>query len=199
MKATKFRFMRCVTRFCPIAALMLTMLVLIVSATTAVAQTPVFVPGNAGGCFGNPVDECNHPFVAAIAASGPGTITVTYVSGLVVYDSNGDSTGPNGVPCRCGGQTPLNEGRGLGLANGYKESAALIGVFVPQSRVLRKRFTAIDGTKNAAKVGIMPGYLFFIGTGKSFPVSEAGTLFLGINDMIVGDNSGGFNVTVSVQ
>jgi hypothetical protein len=43
---------------------------------------------------------------------------------------------------------------------------------------------AIDGTKGAALVGIMPGGLFFIGTGKTFSVT-AGTLFLRINDTLV--------------
>jgi hypothetical protein len=74
---------------------------------------------------------------------------------------------------------------------------ALIGVFVPQSRVQKTGFSPIDGTKGVAKVGIMPCNLFFIGTGKTFPVSEAGTLYLGINDWYVGDNGGGFNVTVT--
>lgn len=48
-----------------------------------------------------------------------------------------------------------------------------------------KGFLAIDGTKGAALVGIMPGGLFFIGTGKTFSVTEAGTLFLRINDTLV--------------
>ena len=39
--------------------------------------------------------------------------------------------------------------------------------------------------------------LFLIGTGKTFRVSEAGTLFLGINDCWVGDNGGGFTVTIT--
>jgi hypothetical protein len=43
----------------------------------------------------------------------------------------------------------------------------------------------------------MPDGLFLIGAGKTFSVSEAGTLFLGINDCEVSDNSGGFNVTVT--
>jgi hypothetical protein len=44
-------------------ALLLTMLVLTVG-VTATAQTSVFVPGNASGCFGNPSGGCQ-PFVAA--------------------------------------------------------------------------------------------------------------------------------------
>jgi hypothetical protein len=196
MKATNFTFFRRVKAFCPSTTMMLTVLVLIVANATTAAQTNVFVPGNASGCFGYPADECV-PLVAALTVGGPGTITVTYVTGLVTYDSEGDATGPNGVPCKCGGQTPLNEARGIGLPRRYQKSAALMGVFVPQARVQRVGFNALDGTKNATRVGIMPGYLFFIGTGKTFSVSEPGTLFLGINDMVVGDNGGGFNVTVT--
>ena len=134
----------------------------------------------------------------ALTVSGPGTITVTYVSGTVT-DTGGVNTGPNGVPWTTGGaQAPLQEAHGT-LVKKITNLDALIGVFIPQSRVQKSGFSAIDGTKGVAKVGIMPGHLFFVGTGKTFPVSEAGTLFLGINDMGVGDNGGGFNVTVSAQ
>jgi hypothetical protein len=198
MKATRFTFFRRVTAFCPSAAQMFTMLVLIVAATTAAAQTNVFVPGNASGHFGNPSDRVV-PFVTALTVSGPGTITVTYVSGMVTWNFNGDSTGPNGTLCTVckGSQAPLGEAHGIGLFKNVPRLAALIGVFVSQSRVQRVGFSALDGTKAVTKVGITPGCLFFIGTGKTFSVSEAGTLFLGINDFIVGDNSGGFNVTVT--
>jgi hypothetical protein len=196
MKTAKCTFFRRVTGLCSSAALMLTMLVLIVAATTTAAQN-VFVPGNTNGCFGNAVDQCV-PLVAALTVSGPGTITVTYVSGTVT-DAGGINTGPNGVPLPASGyQVPLQEARGVALKR-VAHADALIGVFVPQSRVQKAGFSALDGTKNVAPVGIMPNKLFFIGTGKTFPVSQAGTLFLGINDCWVGDNGGGFNVTVSVQ
>ena len=177
------------------------LLAVFVAATTIVAhaQTQVFVPGTASGNFGNPSDQIN-PLVTALTVTGPGTITVTYVSGLVNW-RGADTTGPNGVSCRRRGrdqQWPLQEKHGVGLATGYR-IGALMGAFVPASRVNRAGFQAIDGTKNNAKLGIMPGNLFFIGTGKTFPVTEAGTLYLGINDDILGDNGGGFNVTVSVQ
>lgn len=197
MKAAKFAFLRRVTGFCSSAALMLTMLVLIVSATTAAAQTPVFVPGNVSGCFGNPDTGCSVPLVRALTVSGPGTITVTYVSGMVNW--GGGDVGPNGGPYVNGDgfQFPLQEARGIASNKKLGNIAALFGVFVPQSRVQRAGFSALDGTKNVTKVGIMPCNLFFIGTGKTFPVSEAGTLYLGINDWYVGDNGGGFNVTVT--
>ena len=167
--------------------------------TTAHAQNQVFVPGNASGFFGNPADEIN-PLVAGITVTGPGTITVTYVSG-VVYDAGCGSNGcgPTGAKWKMNGaQSPLQEAKGVS-GGAIHNLDALIGVFVPASRVNRSGFNPVDGTKDVTKVGIMPNGLFFIGTGISLPVTEAGTLYLGINDWGVGDNSGGFNVDVSVQ
>jgi len=181
-----------------------TLLLLFVAAATiaAPAQTQVFVPGNASGYFGNPTDYV-FPFVPAITVDGAATITVTYIDGIVTWDTAGDTTGPDGTSaCKAckGQQPPLNEAHGLGEIPNITHLCALIGAFVPQSRVQDHRgFTAVDGTKNIARVGIMPGTLFFIGEGKTFEVDEAGTLFLGINDTAVFDNSGGFNVEVSVQ
>jgi len=174
--------------------------VLFVAGITVVAnaQTTVFVPGTASGCFGNDAGGVCVPFVAALTVNGPGTVTVTYVSGAVIWDLYGDTADPNGVVCTwCqDGQPPLDESRGIAQQK-IKRLAALIGVFVPQSRVQHSGFQAIDGTKNAAPVGIMPGGLFFIGTGKTIEVTQAGTLFLGINDWWVGDNGGGFTVEVT--
>ena len=165
------------------------------------AQTPVFVPGNATGCFGSPDGGCA-PFVAALSVSGPGMITVTYISGTVIWDGNpDDATGPNGTSCLCTGQQfPLDEARGIGLQGGNVQNlGALIGIFVPQYRAGHKGFSAFDGTKNQAPIGIMPNDMFFVGTGKAVAVNNAGTLFLGINDTEADDNSGGFTVTVSAQ
>jgi hypothetical protein len=176
-------------------ALLLTMLVL-TAGVTATAQTSVFVPGNASGCFGNPSGGCQ-PFIVAMTVSGPGAITVTYDSGLVTWQQ-GSTAGPDGASCFCATQQlPLNESHGIGLISHFTKVAALIGVFVPQSRVTRSGFHALDGTKDITHVGIRPGSLFFVGTGITFTANEAGTLFLGINDSTVSDNSGGFNVTVS--
>ena len=163
------------------------------------AQTQVLVSGTTNGAFGNPIDQAV-PFVSALTVDGPGTITVTYVSGTVT-DVDGEH-GPNGEDFKCGQysiQTPLQEAHGV-AGGKCKYVDALIGVFVPQTRVQDRRgFNPIDGTKNLTRVGIMPGWLFLIGESKSFPVKQAGTLYLGINDMIVGDNGGGFNVEVSFQ
>ena len=183
-----------VTTFFSSAALILT--ILIFAAPITAAQTNVFVPGNTNGCFGSGIDECN-PLVAALTVDGPGTITITYVSGIVT-DVDGN-IGPNGGPCPTGcAQLPLEEARGITGMN-IQNLCALIGVFIPQDRAQHAGFKPIDGTKNLTRVGILPRGLFFVGTGKTFQVTEPGTLFLGINDNWVGDNGGGFNVTVSVQ
>ena len=58
----------------------LVLLLFVATATVAAtAQTQVFVPGNASGYFGNPVD-LRAPMVPAITVSGPGTITVTMLT-----------------------------------------------------------------------------------------------------------------------
>lgn len=179
-------------------AILPTMLVVIVGAATTVAcaQKQVFVPGYASGYFGNPAD-ITRPLVPAIEVRGPATIKVSYVSGTL-FDGGVIDTGPNGVPWNnAGAQTPLQEADGV--ADGTVDNIdSLIGAFVPVQRVEDcGKFKAIDGTKNATPVGIVPSWLFFIGEGKTFDVEYAGTLFLGINDYIVSDNSGGFTVEVT--
>jgi len=177
---------------------LLTIWVITIAAALAAAQTEVFVPGNASGFFGNPVN-IQVPLVPAISVSGPAKITVTYVSGTVDFGP-GEQVGPNGVPYTAGesDQVPLQEAVGVSSPTSTN-MAALIGVFVPQSRVKKAGFSALDGTKNVTPIGIMPNGLFFIGTGKTISVHHAGTLFLGINDGGVADNRGGFEVTVTAQ
>ena len=94
------------------AKTVLTLAAFVAAATMiARAQTSVFVPGNTGGGFGNPIDIVV-PLVPAITVSGPSRITVTYVSGTVT-DSGGVDTGPNGTIWNFGGtQSPLQEARG---------------------------------------------------------------------------------------
>jgi hypothetical protein len=179
-------------------ALMLVLCLAIAGATTLSGQTTVFVPGNATGSFGSPVDLVA-PFVSAITVTGPADITVSYISGLVTWDNQGDTAGPTGTSActDCDAmQFPLDEANGDGIRN-TKHLGALIGAFVPKYRVNGKGFQAIDGTKNAASLGIKPELLRLIGEEFTFHVKEAGTVFLGINDTIASDNSGGFTVTVS--
>jgi len=174
---------------------------LLVVATTIAAQAQqdiqVFVPGNASGYFGNWNDQVV-PLVPAITVDGPGSITVTYVSGTVNWGTPGVDVGPNGGSYAASNfQFPLQEADSTAPHTKIHNIAALIGAFVPRSRVNTPGFIAIDGTKNAAPIGIRPGWLFFIGEGKTFAAKEAGTLFLGINDTLVSDNTGGFTVEVT--
>lgn len=179
------------------AKTVLTLAAFVAAATMiARAQTSVFVPGNANGGFGNPIDFVV-PYVPAITVSGPSRITVTYVSGTVT-DTGGIDTGPNGTGWNWGTtQSPLQEARG---ASGGRTNDldALIGVWVPATTVGKWKFHPVDGTKALARNGILPNTLVFVGTGKTFWVFEAGTLYLGINDYNVSGNGGGFTVTVSV-
>lgn len=167
----------------------------------AQAQTQVTVPGTALGYFGQWEDIVT-PLVPAITVSGPATITVTYVSGQACWGPPpSDCVGPaGGYYVNSGGlQLPLQEAQGITTPPEIWNIGALIGAFVPAYRVNNTGFQAVDGTKNVAKVGIMPNQLFLIGSGKTFHVPYAGTLFLGINDVTVADNSGSFIVTVSAQ
>lgn len=172
---------------------------LVMTVVAGLAQTQVTVPGNTSGLFGNPAEKVV-PLVPAVTVNGPATITVTYISGTVDLGGGGGLlTGPNGITYNLGkAQLPLQEA--LGATGGTVDNfGALIGVFVPQERVTCKGFSAIDGTKHAVRIGIMPEKLFFVGESKTIDVTEAGTLFLGINDEGVMDNSGEFVVEVTVQ
>src|ERR1700722_8593621 len=174
-------------------------LFLILAVRAANAQTVIIsVPGNALGNFGNP-SCCSVPFVTALTVSGPGRITVSYISGTVT-DSGGINTGPNGVAWKVtGNQFPLQEA--LGLSGGPVDDLdALIGVFVLRARVLAPGFSPVDGTKgtpSAPKVGILPTELVFIRTGRTIVAEGAGTLFLGINDDNAASNGGAFLVSVT--
>jgi len=176
----------------------LVLLVFIATVTLAApAQTQVFVSGQTNGGFGAPIDM-TVPYVPAAVVTGPATITITYINGTVI-DAGGVDTGPDGTFWNCGtAQSPLEESRGV-AGGKISDLDALIGVFVPAARANHPKFTAIDGTKDATHVGIPPGDLFFVGEAKTIVVNEAGTLFLGINDWWMGDNSGGFNVELTVQ
>jgi hypothetical protein len=123
---------------------------------------------------GGMTDINSEPFVAALAVNGPGTITVSCLNGLVTDCCPDFSTGPNGIS--------FDVQESIGVAGGIDpHTDALIGEFVSRERTLATGFSAVDG-KDKVRVGLLPADLFFIGTGRTFPVTEAGTLFLGIND-----------------
>ena len=172
-----------------------------VAAAAAAHADPFFVPGNASGYFGRNVDMLV-PLVPAVTVDAQTTITITYVDGLV--DFGPDEAGPNGGDyfVNVGEQTPLQESQTFPLAEvptGVNNFAALMGAFVPQYRVDRMGFIAIDSTKlpSISRSGIMPCELFFVGSSIVVHAEGPGTLFLGINDAGTQDNNGGFNVEVT--
>jgi hypothetical protein len=81
--------------------------------------------------------------------------------------------------------------------SGSNNAMALMGAFVPQEWVDTPGFAALDGTKMTTGVGIMPNQLFFVGTNNYLQVTGPGTLYLGVNDWYVDDNSGSVTVTVA--
>lgn len=162
---------------------------------TAVAATAtVTVPAKASGRFGNPGDGT--ALIPAIKVSGKGTITISYVSGTI-SDSVAFNVGPKGAAYDIGQnyQSPLQEATGTAFGI-VKNHWALIGAFVPDSTVKSTGFSAVDGTKSLTAIGITPNTLFFVGSYTAIDVNGPGTLFLGINDSGVADNTGGFTVKV---
>ena len=134
---------------------MATLSLLLALLTTQAKAWTHTVPGNASGAFGNPIDLAV-PLVPAISVNGPSSILVSYVSGTVT-DAGGVNTGPDGVPWDAtGAQSPLLEASAF-AGGTIPNLDALIGVFVPKSRVSLSGFQAVDGTKNLAPVGIHPG------------------------------------------
>jgi hypothetical protein len=132
----------------------------------------------------------------------PGTIVIT-ATGSIFYGTQFSSTGPNGAylptPLNSiSNSYPLDEAVGINTA-AYPTKrnyiGALIGAFVPASVASQAGFQPVDGTKNLAPIGIVPSTLFFVGNRHSIDVSSAGTLYLGINDNNVDDNSGSFTAT----
>lgn len=153
----------------------------------------VTVPGNASGGFGSPSDQTT-PFVLAIKVRLASSITITATG--CVTDAGISCVTPDGFSF-FGMLTPLQE---AGLAgNPDTHVDGLIGAFVPAVTAANPNFKPIDNANPACSPGpcIDRTQVFFIGSSKTFAVGEAGTLYLGIDDFIVGDNGGSFQVTIS--
>ena len=89
----------------------------------------------------------------------------------------------------------------------------LIGAFVPQSRVRSNNFIALNDNPDpdiATFGSLIPrpiisgsipsDALFLVGSGPfTFEAQEDGTLFLGVNDASVSNNSGAFTVSITVN
>jgi len=72
-----------------------------------------------------------------------------------------------------------------------------MGAFVPHAWASQPGFVADDGTKLTSGFGIMPNQMFFLGINNYVVVSGPGTLYLGVNDWYVDDNSGSLTVTLT--
>jgi len=89
--------------------------------------------------------------------------------------------GPDGYDLRTL-QQPLTD-RNLG---------ALIGKVVIGITVIKDAKTGEEKTEEAAE-------FFYIGARSRVEMPAKGRLFLGINELIIGDNAGGFTVTVEIN
>jgi len=76
-----------------------------------------------------------------------------------------------------------------------------MGAFVPATIAGQPLFQAIDSTNPACHPGpcIDPGLLNPIGASGVLIVQRAGTVYLGIDDFVVGDNGGGFDVVITTS
>jgi len=159
----------------------------------------VNVSANANGHFGVGSSGSDLPLVKALKVNNERTITIQYQSGTW-YVGAGLYPGPNGIDFELGQSysSPLQEVLGV-FGGTLTNFGALIGAFVPDSLVQRRDFQALDGTKLTSGVGIMPNLLFFVGSYNVIQVSGPGTLYLGINDSGVADNTGSLTVRVEAS
>ena len=157
----------------------------------------VEVSAMASGGFGSP-PQGFLPLTEALTVHKESTITIQYQKGTWCFGV-GLCAGPNGaIFDNSGFATPLQESIGV-LGGEVTNIGALIGAFVPEPLVNTPGFQALDGTLLTSGVGIMPNLLFFVGTYNVIQVSGPGTLYLGINDGNVSDNSGSVTVRVKGQ
>jgi hypothetical protein len=155
----------------------------------------VTVPATASGGFGSP-NTGYAPMTAGITVPGPGTIVITYQSGMWSPVS-GYIAGANGIPTQNEGDdySPLQGSIGV-TGGSVNNLMALNGAFVAKADVDSEGFSPVDQLI-APKVGISPSALFFVGQRKSLQVAGAGTLYLGPNDGDVSDDSGSLIVSVA--
>jgi len=185
-------------------ALAILFLLLVCGVSAAVAQASpatLTISSLASGNFGAGYahQTMQTALVRAITVPGAGTITVTYVSGSWCAHDGTDCSGANGTAINDPSGVwydPLQEASGV-APSAAQNAIALMGAFVPQLLTEQSGFVAMDGTKLTSGVGIMPNLLFFVGANNCIQVNGPGTLYLGINDWYVDDNSGSLTVTVS--
>lgn len=167
----------------------------------AASATTISVSATANGMFGNLVTGTN-TFVAGPALAAGDTVQIT-ATGIITLGEN-LTTDADGVDVDSSSGkifsfefTPLEEALlDLGGTDDtlMENLGALIGAFVPTAQVNAPNFRASD---DDISYGSLPSSsLFFVGTSLTYTATEAGTLFFGINEGYVLNNSGAFSVTV---
>jgi hypothetical protein len=175
-------------------------LALALTAAAASAAT-LSVSATANGMFGNLVTGTN-TFVAGPSLAAGETVQIT-ATGTITLGEN-LTTDANGVDVDSSSGkvfsfefTPLEE---AALDAGGSDDTlmenlgALIGAFVPTAEVTASDFRASDEDISYGRLS--SSALFFVGTSLTYTAAEAGTLFFGINEGYVLNNSGAFSVTV---
>jgi hypothetical protein len=181
--------------------LLATALFLPITTFAKTVTVTVIVPATASGNFGGSGDSNSTALVKAITVTKATTIKISHVDGE--WRSSNTNTYPytdaNGhdAPISAADQLPLQQVTGVRGSAGVTNSMALIGAFIPKALINSSTFTPVDGTKKSRGLGIMPDKLFFVGTDNVIQTNGAGTLYLGVNDCCVGDNSGSLTIEVT--
>jgi hypothetical protein len=185
--------------------------VLLLLSGAIASAIPITVPATANGEFGVP-EGGGTPLVSAFSLTAAGQEIQITASGTINLDAS-LTTGPDGVSVPRSvimgnlnlAYTPLEEGviDGGGSvpttdANStVNEVGALIGAFVPSATVSASGFSPIDAKLSDPNPGVNSTALFFVGAGPfTFTAPGAGTLYLGINEPFVSNNTGSFSATI---
>ncbi|HZZ29200.1 MAG TPA: hypothetical protein VFE46_14475 [Pirellulales bacterium] len=177
--------------------------------------TSIQVAATASGEFGIP-ESGAVPMVSAFTFTAAGQQVQLSANGTINLDPE-LTTGPNGISVprsiiigglsQGQGYTPLEEGimDGGGSvpttdgSSTVTELGSLMGAFVPAASVSASGFSAIDSHLATGGKGINSTAIFFVGVGPlTVTAPGPGTLYLGIDESFVSNNTGHFSATVTV-
>lgn len=171
-------------------------------ATTSSAAT-ISVGANASGQFGE-LYSGGLVMVEGATLSAGDKIQITAsgminVGGNLFTDANGIDLDSSTDPISASEYSPLEEAAvdanpSLAFNTLFPNLGALTGAFISQAVVDAAGFSARDTDFGG---DISSSDLFFVGTSLVFEAGFDGTLFFGINEGFVSNNSGAFSVTVS--
>jgi len=166
----------------------------------ALNATTIEVSATSTGFFGAPNNGATL-LTPGFTVSVPVSIEIEAAGIVTDFNDQGEllEISPNGVDftSNSGDVLPLQEAQGIPPDTPTTILDALMGVFVPAATATLPNFIPEDAAKvGPGQVGIDASSLFLIGGGPfTFSAPGAGTLYLGVNDSFVLDNSGGFSVT----